>query len=133
MEISKEEAQKITAEIKSAAEAILARHGLTASPRTISGYGAHYTFKIEGFRSKLGRNGVDLGTKQAKFFVAAYAYNGLNEGDLGAVFTAGGKEWKLIGARDSGKHPLVAIMTSTGKTYNLPESDEVIAAIKAAR
>lgn len=133
MEISKEEAQKITAEIKSAAEAILARHGLKASSKTISGYGEHYSFKIEGFRSKIGRGGVDLGTKEAKFFVAAYASHGLNEGDLGAVFTANGQEWLLIGARDSGKYPLIAIKISKGTKHALPESAEVIAAIKGAR
>jgi hypothetical protein len=133
MEVTKEQAQAITAELKAAVEEVLGRHGLVASNATKTGYGDNYSFKVEAFRKREGRNGVNLASKEAKFFEFVGATHGLTNDDLGAVITLKGEKWTLTGARDSGKFPFIAIRNKTGKVHGLPESDDVVAAIKAVR
>jgi hypothetical protein len=130
--VSKVEAQQITLEIEAAIAGIFAKHNLEARPsKTV--FGDLYSFKVEAVTVSEGRNGVNLNSKEALFFKAMAPYKGLSESDLGAVFTAAGKQWVLIGGRDSGKYPILAINQQTGKTHCLPESADVVAAIKAVR
>jgi hypothetical protein len=130
--ISRAEAQQISAEITAAIAGIFAKHNLEARP-TKSGYGDFYTYKVEAVSVQTGRNGVNIASKEAVFFAAMGASIGLTAADLGAVFTANGEQWTLTGARNSEKYPLIATRNATGKTHMLPESPAVIAAIKAAR
>lgn len=130
--VSRSEAQEITAEITAAIAGIFAKHNLEAKP-TRTGFGDFYSFKVEAQAVVKGRNGVNLTSKEAIFFEAMGASIGLYSADLGAVFSVMGEDWKLTGARNSAKLPLTAIRMATGKTHYLPESPVVIAAIKAAR
>jgi hypothetical protein len=130
--VSKSEAQEITAEIQAALAGIFAKHNLQARPSR-TGFGDLYSYKIEAVTVRTGRNGVNLNSKEAVFFRDMAPYLGLAQSDLGAVFTAAGKQWVLIGGRDSAKFPILAINQQTGATHTLPESEEVVAAIKAVR
>ena len=131
MNVTREEAKVITGELEAAVNAVLAKHQLQGLP-TKTGYGNNYSFKIEAVKVELGRNGVNLHSKEAMMLAVIGAYKGLTAADLGAKFNYGGKTWVLTGARNSAKTPLVC-RGDNGKSYCLPESDAVVAAIKGAR
>ena len=130
--VTREQAQTITAEINAAIGEIFAAHGLERRP-TKTGFGEFYTIKIEAVRVNHGRNGVNLESKEAIMWKAMCSYIGLAESDLGAKFTVGNEEYTLLGGRNAATFPVVAIKTSTGKTVGLRESNDVVAAIVAAR
>ena len=125
-------AECITKEINEAIADIFTKYGLERRP-TKTGFGEFYTIKIEAVRVQHGRNGVNVTSKEAIMWKAMCSYIGLDEADLGAKFKVRGEEYTLLGGRNAAKFPVVALKTSTGKTVGLPESADVVAAIKAAR
>ncbi|CAB4189362.1 hypothetical protein UFOVP1184_30 [uncultured Caudovirales phage] len=129
--ISRAVASEISKEIEAAAAKILDKHGLKASP-TRTGYGDSYSFKIEAVAVEAGRSGVNLKSKEAMTFILAMGVKGLTEQDLGAQVVINGKRYTITGASLNAKFPLIG-MRDDGKSYRLPESDEIIALIKAAR
>lgn len=129
--IERELARAISKEIEAAAAKILDKHGLKASP-TRTGYGESYSFKIEAVAVEQGRNGVNLKSKEAISFVVGMGIKGLTEQDLGAQIKVNGNRYTITGASLNAKLPLIG-MRDDGKSYRLPESDEIIALIKAAR
>jgi hypothetical protein len=131
MNVTREEAKVISDEIMAAVHAVLAKHQLQALP-TKTGYGDNYVLKVEAVKVELGRNGVNIHSKEAMLLDLVGAFKGLNAADLGAKFKHGGRTWVLTGACNSAKTPLVC-RGDDGKTYRLPESDAVVAAIKGAR
>lgn len=129
--IEKELAARISAEIAEAANKVFDKYGLKGSP-TRTGYGESYSFKIEAVAVAKGRNGVNLKSKEAIAFVVAMGVHGLKESDLGAQIEVRGHRYTITGASLNAKLPLIG-MRPDGKSYRLPESDEIIALIKAAR
>jgi hypothetical protein len=130
--VTREMSQTISGEIKSAVDSILAKHGLVAG-KMATGFGEFYDFKITAYANEIGRNGVNLASKESLLFPAFGAMHGLTADDLGCEFTHMGQRWVLVGAKNSAKLPIVARRVEDGRLYALPESNLVIAAIKAAR
>jgi len=130
--INRAQAQEITAEILEAVSGILAKRGMQARPSR-TGFGEYYTFKLEAVKVVTGRNGVNLTSKEATFWSAMCSYIGLTPDDLGAQFIVDGDTYTLLGGRNAGKFPVVALNNTTGKKVCFGETPNVIAAIKAVR
>ena len=101
----------------SALDTLLAQHGFT---RTMKG--SHITITDSAGR-------LDEGRQSLKFYGREF---GLEEGDYGAMFTIGGKRFKLVGLKPSRpKYPLLGEHMGTGTIYKIPRS--VVPQIQAAR
>lgn len=130
--VTREMSETISGEIKTAVDSILAKHGLVAGKISM-GFGEFYDFKITAYANETGRNGINLASPEALLFAGFGAMHGLTTDDLGCEFTHMGQRWILVGAKNSAKLPIIAQRVDDGKRYMLPESNLVIAAIKAAR
>lgn len=120
-EITKQQGQKITAEIKEAVDAILAAHGLETSEQR-SGYGAWYEFRIKAVIAATNENGVNENTPEARAYLDMGGYYGLPEGALGAEFTSRGETFKFVGiSTRSPKYPILARKKSDGRQYKFTE------------
>lgn len=130
--VTREMSQTISGEIKTAVDSILAKHGLVSGAIS-TGYGDRFDFKVTAYANETGRNGINLASREALLFAGFGAMHGLTTDDLGCEFTHMGQRWILVGAKNSAKLPIIAQRVADGKRYMLPESNLVIAAIKAAR
>lgn len=137
MEVTKEQAVSITAEIKTAVDAILAKHGLS-DPKVKSNYGDYYRFTLEACAKNEGDNGVNLSSKEATYFTK-FGYTAYDEkwvatelvAPLGTLFTVKGVEYAFGGIASSRKkYPIVGISTADGRTMLF--TDAVVAKINAS-
>ena len=123
MEVTKEQAVSVTAEIQEAVNAILAKHGLTG-PKIKTTYGDFYKFTLEAFVKNEGDNGINLSSKEATYFkkfgYTAYdaQYNTTElVAPLGTIFKNKGVEYAFGGIASSRKkYPIVGINTANGTT-----------------
>ena len=131
MEVTKQQAVSITAEIQEAVNAILTKHGLSG-PKVKTAYGDYYKFSLEAFAKNEGDNGVNLSSKEATYFLkfgyTAYDAN-YNTTELvaplGTKFSGGtpAKEYVFAGiASTRKKYPITAIDVATGATVFFPDS-----------
>jgi hypothetical protein len=137
MEVTKQQAVSITAEIKEAVDAILAKHGL-ADPKVKTTYGDYYKFTLEACAKNEGDNGINLSSKEATYFTK-FGYTAYDEkfsptqlvAPLGTVFTVNGKEFAFGGIASSRKkYPIVGVSTEDGRTTLF--TDAVVAKINKA-
>lgn len=121
-------AREITDEIMEATKAVLQKHGLAIS-KSSSGYGDSYKFTISACNVRLGQNGVNLDSNEAKEFVmTAQALFGMThayaEEVLGAVIYTNPKtgDCILIGYNGrKSKMPVIVQSLRDGKTYFVGE------------
>jgi hypothetical protein len=137
MEVTKEQAVSVTAEIQEAVNAILAKHGLTG-PKIKTTYGDFYKFTLEAFVKNEGDNGINLSSKEATYFkkfgYTAYdaQYNSTELiAPLGTIFTNKGVQYAFGGiAATRKKYPIVGINTTNGTTMLF--TDAMVAIINKA-
>jgi len=129
MSVDKALANIVGTEIDKAVREILAKHGLEAG-RTSIGCGEWFDYKIVATAVELGLNGVNLATKEAKYYTkfGFTAYLGGDDDFVGTELTA------VLGTRFNGdyafagidakkrKNPIVALDIKTGKTVYFQES-----------
>ena len=121
-------AREITDEIMEAAKAVLQKHGLAIS-KSSSGYGDSYKFTISACNVRLGQNGVNLDSNEAKeFVVTARESFGMTdaqaEAALGTVIYSNPKtgDCFLIGYNGrKSKMPVIIQSVRDGKTYFVGE------------
>lgn len=121
-------AREITDELMEAAKAVLQKHGL-AIGKSSSGYGDSYKFTISACNVRLGQNGVNLDSNEAKeFVVTAHALFKMTyaeaEAALGSVIYTNPKtgDCILIGYNGrKSKMPVIIQSLRDGKTYFVGE------------
>jgi len=121
-------AREITDELMEAAKAVLQKHGL-AIGKSSSGYGDSYKFTISACNVRLGQNGVNLDSNEAKEFVmTANALFKMTfaeaEAALGTVIYTNPKtgDCILIGYNGrKSKMPVIIQSLQDGKTYFVGE------------
>lgn len=121
-------AREITDELMEAAKAVLQKHGL-AIGKSSSGYGDSYKFTISACNVRLGQNGVNLDSNEAKeFVVTANALFKMTyaeaEAALGSVIYTNPKtgDCILIGYNGrKSKMPVIIQSLRDGKTYFVGE------------
>lgn len=140
MEVTKQQAISLSAEIKEAVDAILAKHGLSGQ-KVKTAYGEYYKFSLEAFAKNEGVNGVNLSSKEATYFTkfgyTAYTVDYRNSTELvaplGTKFSGGtpAKEYVFAGISPTRrKYPIAAIDVATGATVFFP--DTMVAIINRA-
>lgn len=131
MEVTKQQAVNITAEIQEAVNAIIAKHGLSG-PKVKTSYGDYYKFTLEAFAKNEGVNGVNMSSKEATYFTK-FGFTAYDEkfnatelvAPLGTKFSGGKpiKEYVFAGiASTRKKYPIAAIDLATGATVFFPEA-----------
>lgn len=121
-------AREITDELMEAAKAVLQKHGLAVG-KSSSGYGDSYKFTISACNVRLGQNGVNLDSNEAKeFVVTAHALFKMThaeaEAALGSVIYTNPKtgDCILIGYNGrKSKMPVIIQSLRDGKTYFVGE------------
>jgi hypothetical protein len=104
--IDKQTAKTISAELKEAAEAVFAKHGLTLD-KISTNYGELYRFKVEAHVADVDEDGVDRNSSFAVAFLAWPSQFGLTAEALGKQATINGKAWTFAGvAATRRKYPL---------------------------
>ena len=134
MSVTKPQAQAVTAEILSAVEVILAKHGLDTSPRVTTNYGDQYKITITTSAVALNDEGINTASAEAIAYERFHLSYGLNPGLLGVKFMVRNEEWTFIGvAAKRSKYPIMA-RNAAGKTmlWGYEVSDRINAAGKAA-
>lgn len=119
--VERAEAREITAEIKAAVEAVLARRGMTLKVGT-SHYGESYDVKLTAIKVDLDpETGVNRLDPRATDW-ARYARGfGLPASGLGKTFKASGKTFRVVGLAVSRRaRPVCAVELVTGKEYIFP-------------
>lgn len=107
MEVTKEQAKSLTAEIKEAVDAILAKHGLVSAKANTT-YGEYYKFTLEATPVRTDENGINLASKEAKEYEKYHSLYGLPSGLLGKEIVVNGKKVVFIGiAASRKKYPFV--------------------------
>lgn len=115
MNISKELSRQVTDDIRTAVDAILAKHGLVAG-KVNTHYGIHYKFSIEAVAEELGENGVNLASKEATAYQQLHKVYDLPEGLLGKIITVKGEPLVFLGiAASRSKYPY-AFRKANGET-----------------
>lgn len=121
MEVTKEQAKSLTAEIKEAVDAILAKHGLVAA-KANTVYGEYYKFTLEASPVRTDENGINLASKEAKDYEKYHDLYDLPSGLLGKEIVVNGKKVVFIGiATSRKKYPLV-FRREDGETVLYTES-----------
>lgn len=120
-QITKQQSQQITNEIREAIDQVLAAHGMEAT-NTRTTYGDHYEIKVTAVRAEIGESGINENTPEAIAYKQIGHLYGLNEGALGAQFTNRGEKFTFIGiSTRSPKYPILA-KTEDGRTMKFTEA-----------
>jgi hypothetical protein len=121
MNVSKDKAQAITAEIQAAVQVILEKHELQAS-KVRTKYGDGYQFSVQADAIEINASGVNLASTESQVWTQVGKSYGFADpvSVLGAEFTQNGKSFKFLGFNPNAvKFPLVAKNLADGKTYKL--------------
>jgi len=120
--VSRELADKVSEEIRSAAMAVLAKHGLKATKMNTK-YGDSFGLNITAVATKLDENGVNLNSAEAILY-ERYGHYGLVNGatmkltaKLGVKFDSGGRKFVFSGVRARGKNRILAKCEQDSKDY----------------
>lgn len=122
MTISRQQAIKITTEIETAVNAILASHNLTSSGVKTT-YGDMYQIKISASEFIQAGTGVNMGSPEAQAFLYNAKRYGITNPEecFAETIHINGKEYALLGYKPrSTKRPFVLRDCADGKTYVFP-------------
>jgi hypothetical protein len=111
--------KQVAAEIDTAVDQILTKHGLQKSKRNAR-YGDIFKYSVEAAPLIAGDNGVNLGSEEAQAFVAFGRSLGFTDpaSALGKTFTSGGIEYVFEGYRSRApKRPVLARRVSDGRSF----------------
>ena len=119
-EITRLLASEVTEAIKQVANDIFDKNNLVMSSVTTK-YGTHYQVSISADAVQIGKNGVNVASKDAYLFsLYAWQYN-LNDDALGNEATINGKKWRLAGLQvKANKHKLV-VLDDKNQIYTINE------------
>ena len=121
MNVTKDKAREITAEIEVAVKAIFEKHELQPS-KIRSKYGDGYQVSIQADAIEMNDSGVNLASTESQVWISIGNKYGFENpaSVLGAEFVQNGKPFKFLGMNpNASKFPLVAKNLKDGKTYKL--------------
>jgi hypothetical protein len=132
--VAKATAQAVSAEIKQAVEAILAKHNLEVTKLTTK-YGDSFGFNLQASPLNLNEDGINMSSQEVinfqRFGYSAFIGNCLGAGmgdivevtaTIGTKVTVKGKMYAFAGVRSRGKDKLVFKCITDGKTYVFPDT-----------
>jgi hypothetical protein len=128
MEVTKELAVQVSAEIKKAVEEILAKHGL-AEPKVKTTYGDIYKLVIESSVEAKDASGVNTKSAEAIYYTR-FGYTAYDAAfkatelvaPLGTKFTTGGVEYAFAGINSKKpKFSISAIRVADGRTIAMTD------------
>jgi hypothetical protein len=129
MDVSKELAVQVAAEIKKAVEVILASHGM-AQPKVKTTYGDYFKFTIESSIENKDASGVNMSSVEAIYY-SRFGYTAYDDdfkatelvAPLGTKFTLASVEYAFAGINSrKPKFSISAIRLSDGKTIGLTDA-----------
>jgi len=118
--VERAEAREITAEIKAAVEAVLAKRGMKLTVG-MTHFGDSYDVKLVATKMAVDpETGIDLGSKEAVEWKRYAASFGLPAEGLGKTFKSGGHTFTVVGLNAKKYTRPVVATREDGKTFVFP-------------